>query len=59
VWRGLRWQDIRRLNKEGAGITLTRTLKGENYTLPPNDPRYIFPIPDDEIALSGIKQNVR
>ncbi len=59
VWRGLRWQDIKRLNKEGAGITLTRTLKGETYTLPPNDPRYVFPIPDDEIALSGIKQNVR
>lgn len=59
VWRGLRWQDIRRLNKEGFGITLTRTLNGTTYTLPPNDPRYVFPIPDDEIALSGIQQNIR
>ena len=59
IWRGLRWQDLKRLNKEGANITLTRTLNGVTYTLPPNDPRYVMPIPDDEIALSGIQQNNR
>lgn len=59
VWRSLRWTDIKRLNLEGANITLSRELNGITYTLPPNDPRYIFPIPDDEIALSGIKQNIR
>ena len=59
VWRALRWTDLKRLNKEGANITLSRTLNGQQYTLPPNDPRYIFPIPDDEIALSGIEQNIR
>jgi tetratricopeptide (TPR) repeat protein len=59
VWRGLRWSDLKRLNKEGANITLTRNLGGQTYTLPPNDPRYMMPIPDDEIALSGIQQNVR
>lgn len=59
VWRGLRWHDLKRLNKEGANITLSRTLNGSTYTLPPNDPRYVFPIPNDEIALSGIAQNPR
>lgn len=59
VWRGLRWQDLKRLNKEGANITLRRVLGGTEYTLPPNDPRYVMPIPDDEIALSHIQQNQR
>jgi len=59
VGRTLRWTDLKRLNREGANITLTRDLNGMTYTLPPNDPRYVFPIPDDEIALSGIQQNIR
>jgi hypothetical protein len=59
VWRTLRWTDLKRLNKGGANITLTRLLNGITYTLPPNDPRYVFPIPDEEIALSGIQQNIR
>jgi len=59
VWRTLRWTDLKRLNKEGANITLTRVLNGVTYTLTPNDPKYVFPIPDDEIALSGITQNLR
>jgi tetratricopeptide (TPR) repeat protein len=59
MWRGLRWQDLKRLNMEGANLTLTRMLNGVTYTLPPNDPRYVLPIPDDEIALSGIQQNPR
>ncbi len=59
IWRGLRWSDLKRLNKENANITLTRVLNGQVYTLPPNDPRYVFNIPADEIALSGITQNER
>lgn len=59
VWRGLRWGDLKRLNKEGAGISLTRVLDGQTYTLLPNDSRYVFNIPSDEIALSGIQQNDR
>lgn len=59
IWRGLRWQDLKRLNAESADITLSRTVNGQTYTLPPNSPRYVFPIPDDEIALSGIEQNKR
>lgn len=59
VFRGLRWDDIRRFNKEGANIILTRAINGSTYSLPPKDSRYVFPIPDDEINLSGIKQNLR
>jgi tetratricopeptide (TPR) repeat protein len=58
-FRGLRWLDLRRLNSEGANITLTRTVNGANYTLPPNDPRYALPIPPDVITLSGMTQNER
>lgn len=59
VNRTLRWSDLKRLNMEGAGIVLTRILNSSTYTLLPNDPKYVFPIPDDEISLSGISQNIR
>ncbi|KAJ1604380.1 hypothetical protein OJ253_3709 [Cryptosporidium canis] len=56
----LRWTDLRRLNREPQfAVTLTRVIGGQTYTLPPNDPRYVFPIPDDEIRLLGIEQNPR
>jgi len=59
LMRGLRWMDLKRLNKEGAAITLTRMVNGRVYTLPPNDLRYALPLPDDIIALSGMPQNPR
>lgn len=59
VWRALRWDDIKRLNKQGAGIILTRVLDGIEYTLEPNSKRYVFNIPQDEINRSGITQNER
>jgi starch-binding outer membrane protein, SusD/RagB family len=59
VWRGLRWTDLKRLNMENANIILIRKINNQTYTLLPNDKRYVFPIPDDEIALSGIQQNER
>ncbi|MFA4869573.1 MAG: RagB/SusD family nutrient uptake outer membrane protein [Pedobacter sp.] len=59
IWRSLRWTDLKRLNLEGRNITLTRNLQGVTYSLEPNSPRYILPIPDDEIALSGVIQNLR
>lgn len=59
VMRGLRWTDIKRLNKEGANITLKRLVNNKVYLLPPNDARFALPIPDDVISLSGISQNPR
>lgn len=59
LMRGLRWMDLKRLNAEGANITLTRVLNGQTYLLPPNDLRYAIALPEDVIALSGISQNPR
>lgn len=59
LMRGLRWMDIKRLNKEGTGIMLTRKLNNQIYTLPPNDPRYALPLPENVILLSGMVQNYR
>lgn len=60
IFRGLRWTDLRRLNKDPKlAITLTRNLNGQLYTLPPNDSRYVYPIPDQEIVASHITQNPR
>lgn len=59
LYRCLRWPDIRRLNLEGANITLTRVINNVTYSLPPNDLRSVMLIPQDEINLSGIAQNPR
>jgi hypothetical protein len=58
-FRGLRWLDLRRLNSEGANITLTRFVNNQTYTLEPNSPRYVMPIPPDIISFTGINQNER
>jgi tetratricopeptide (TPR) repeat protein len=55
--RGLRWIDIKRLNKEGAGIVLERIIGDKTYTLQPNDPRYALPLPADIILNTGMQQN--
>jgi len=60
IKRGIRWSDLKRLNKEPAHAkTLIRILAGETYTLPPNDPRYVMPIPEYVIKVTGIQQNIR
>jgi len=60
LFRPARWTDLRRLNQESQfARTLQRKLNGTIYTLPPNDKRYIYPIPSDEISQSGIQQNNR
>jgi tetratricopeptide (TPR) repeat protein len=59
VFRGLRWTDIRRLNMEGANITLKRIVNGITYTLPPNDLRCVLLIPVSVIAMTSLQQNPR
>ncbi len=59
-FRGIRWLDLRRLNKElEHAVTLKRVLGTQEFTLPPNDPRYALPIPYNEVLVSGIEQNER
>ncbi len=59
AFRGIRWSDLRRLNKESRNITLTRIINGQSYTLPPGSDLYTLPIPPDVIQLSHIQQNPR
>ena len=61
LYRGLRWTDLRRLNKEKRWrVTLSRVVNGVLCTLPPNDPRYVYPIPDSVLAMNpGMYQNKR
>lgn len=59
LFRGLRWLDLRRLNSEGANITVTRVVDNQTYTLEPNSPRYALPVPPDVISLTGMPQNER
>ncbi len=60
LFRATRWSDLKRLNQdERFAITLHRTLNGTEHSLAPNDVRYAFPIPDQEIQTSGIEQNPR
>lgn len=64
VFRGTRWSDLRRLNRDPRfSKTLSRTVieNGERvvYTLPPEDSRYTYLIPQEVIALTGMTQNRR
>jgi hypothetical protein len=57
LMRGIRWSDIKRLNKEGRNIIPTRIINGQSFFLPANDNRYALPIPIDIITITGIPQN--
>jgi hypothetical protein len=60
AFRGIRWSDLRRLNKEaGRAVTLTRNIGGATYTLPPNSELYTLPIPPDVINDTHMQQNPR
>lgn len=60
VGRGIRWSDLRRLNKEpGFEKTLTRIVNSKSYELKPNSKRYVFYIPTKVIEYSGMIQNER
>lgn len=54
------WSDLRRLNKDVRfARTLKRIVLNTTYELVPNSPKYVLPIPDEEIRLTGIPQNIR
>lgn len=56
----IRWQDLRRLNKDPRfSKTLHRNVHGIIYSLNPDDPRYVYPLPQQEIDLGGLQQNQR
>lgn len=59
----LHYVDLRRLNLEGQYTTVVSHLAEDEtvLTLPPNDPRYVMPIPRKVIRISGgtLVQNER
>ncbi|MET6999406.1 RagB/SusD family nutrient uptake outer membrane protein [Chitinophaga defluvii] len=56
--RGLRWSDLRRLNKDPRlATTIQRAIAQNKYSLEPGSYKYTFPIPDDVFQLSRIEQN--
>lgn len=60
LFRGTRWEDLRRLNKySDSKTTLIRQIDGKRFELPPESPRWVWPIPDNVIELSKIEQNER
>ena len=59
LFRGLRWADLKRYNREGANISLSKIISGQLFTLPPNDLRYAIAIPEDIIKMTGMPQNPR
>ncbi len=58
--RGIRWEDLRRLNKNPKTATnLKRNIAGTEVELLSNSPRFIWPFPDEAISVGGYPQNPR
>lgn len=56
--RGLRWHDLKRLNREPKfAQTLVRKIGDETYSLSPNDSKYVLPIPQFVISFNKVQQN--
>lgn len=56
----IRWQDLRRLNRDSRfAKVLARNVSSVLHQLPPNDKRYVYPFPQNEIDYAGIEQNER
>lgn len=57
IFRGVRWIDIKRQNRDGGNIALKRFANNITYTLEPNAALYALPIPEDIIRITGMPQN--
>lgn len=45
LYRGLRWSDLKRLNKDGHEIELIRIINGQQYRLSPKSKGWVYDIP--------------
>lgn len=56
--RCLRWQDLKRLNRDpDHAKTIIRKIGNKEYSLAPNDPKYVLPIPQFVINFNNLTQN--
>jgi len=60
VARGIRWGDLRRLNKEPRyERVLTRVIGSTRYELPANDLRWVWPLPVEAVRVGQYTDNAR
>ncbi len=60
AFRGVRWSDLRRYNKEpDLAKDIVRVVNGTTYTLRPNDPKYTWQIPKKAMDIGGFEPNER
>lgn len=60
VFRGTRWEDLRRLNKEERfKQTVVRKVGTKEFLLTPESNRWVWPIPEAAITNGGYQQNIR
>jgi tetratricopeptide (TPR) repeat protein len=60
IFRALRWPDLRRFNMDPSmKKDLVRVVKGQTYSLPAGDPRYVLPLPVEVLRLTGMPNNPR
>lgn len=57
LMRAIRFPEVKRLNLEGYNIGFERYINGDAYSLTANSPRFVLPIPDNVIELTGMQQN--
>lgn len=58
-FRGLKWVDIKRQNKQNRRITQQRIVNGQVYTISPNDLRYALPLPAQTVKKYQLEPNPR
>lgn len=60
IFRARRWWDLKRYNENGVILKpLQRVIRDNTYSLPLKSNKWVWPIPPDVIAISGLEQNKR
>lgn len=60
LFRGTRWEDLKRMNKDANfAKDLIREVDGQQYLLPINSPNWVFPFPKLEVELHNWSQVTR
>lgn len=60
IFRGTRWMDLRRLNKDSRfAKSLKKEIDGKVYVLESGSNQYTWPIPNNAVEFGGLEQNKR